>query len=374
MDFTTTEDQQALVGLATRILSDRATPKRLTELEKDGVWLDEDLWSQLAEAGVVGAALREDVGGGGLGFTELALLLEQVGAHVAPVPLFETVLCAALPIDVFGTPEQRTRDLPDVAAGRALLTAALVETGRDDLRRPLTAATADGDGFRLSGTKTAVPLASIARRILVPASLADGRVVIALVEPGAPGVVVRPQTTTNGQPQGEVELTDVRVAAADVLAGPDRGSDVLDWLLDRAVTGVAATALGVSGRALKLSAEYTTNRVQFGRPIATFQAVGHRLADAYVDVEAMRLTTLQAVWLLDSGLDARTEVTIAKWWAAEGGHRVAHAAQHVHGGVGVDVEYPLSRYFRWSKQLEFTFGAATAQLLRLGAHLAAEPA
>jgi alkylation response protein AidB-like acyl-CoA dehydrogenase len=374
VDFTTTEDQQALVGLATQILTDRATPKRLTELEKEGVWLDADLWSRLAEAGVVGAALREDVGGGGLGFTELALLLEQVGAHVAPVPLLETVLCAALPIDVFGTDEQRQRDLPDVVAGRALLTAALVETGRDDLRRPLTAATPDGEGFRLSGTKTAVPLASVARRILVPASLADGRVVIALVEPGAAGVVVRSQTATNGQPQGEVELTDVRIAAADVLAGPDRGAEVLDWLLDRAVTGVAATALGVSGRALSMSAQYTTGRVQFGRPIATFQAVGHRLADAYVDVEAMRLTTLQAVWLLDSGLDARTEVAVAKWWAAEGGHRVAHAAQHVHGGVGVDVEYPLSRYFRWSKQLEFTLGAAPAQLLRLGAHLAAEPA
>jgi alkylation response protein AidB-like acyl-CoA dehydrogenase len=374
MDFTTTEDQQALVGLATKILNDRATPKRLAELEQAGKWLDTDLWARLAEAGVVGASLREDVGGGGLGFTELALLLEQVGAHVAPVPLLETVLCAALPIDTFGTPEQRTRDLPDVAAGRAYLTAALVETGRDDLRRPLTAATADGNGFRLSGTKTAVPLAALARRILVPASLPDGRVVIALVEPGAEGLVVRPQTATSGQPQGELELTDVQVAAADVLAGPDRGGEVLDWLLDRATTGVAATALGVSGRALKLSAEYTTNRVQFGRPIATFQAVGHRLADAYVDVEAMRLTLLQAVWLLDSGLDARTEVAVAKWWAAEGGHRVAHAAQHVHGGVGVDVEYPLSRYFRWSKQLEFSLGAGTAQLLRLGAHLAAEPA
>ena len=374
MDFTPTEDQQALVGLAAEILGDRATPKRLAELEQAGTWLDEDLWSRLAEAGIAGAPLREDVGGGGLGFTELALLLEQVGAHVAPVPLFETVLCAALPIDVFGTTEQRERDLPDVAAGRALLTAALVETGRDDPRRPVTVATPDGDGFRVSGTKTAVPFVARARRILVPASLADGRVVLVLVEPGAAGVAVRPQTATSGQPQGEVELTDVAVASADVLAGPDRGAQVLDWLIDRALVGVAATALGVSGRALAMSAEYTTSRVQFGRPIATFQAVGHRLADSYVDVEAMRLTTLQAVWLLDSGLDASTEAAVAKWWAAEGGHRVAHAAQHVHGGVGVDVEYPLSRYFRWSKQLELTLGAATAHLLRLGAHLAAEPA
>jgi alkylation response protein AidB-like acyl-CoA dehydrogenase len=371
MDFTTTEDQQALVGLATRILSERATPKRLAELEKSGTWYDESLWRQLAETGIVGAPLREDVGGGGMGFTELALLLEQVGAHVAPVPLFETVLCAALPVDAFGTPEQRTRDLPDVAAGRALLTAALVESGRDDPRRPLTTAMPDGDGFRLSGLKSCVPFAQQARRILVPATTPDGDVVLALVEPTAAGVTLRPQVGTNGQPQAELELADVAVAGADVLPG---GAETLGWILDRALTGLAATALGVSGRALAMSAEYTTGREQFGRAVATFQAVGHRLADAYVDVEAMRLTTLQAVWRLDSGLPGSTEAAVAKWWACEGGHRVAHAAQHVHGGVGVDVEYPLFRYFRWSKQLEMTLGAATAQLLRLGATLAAEPA
>lgn len=374
MDFTTTEDQQALIGLVTQILGDRATPKRLAELERAGTWLDEDLWSRLADAGIVGASLAEDVGGGGLGFIELALLLEQVGAHVAPVPLLETVLCAALPLDVFGSPAQRTRDLPDVAAGRALLTAALVENGRDDPRRPLTVATPDGGGLRLTGNKSCVPLAAQARRVLMPASLADGRTVIALVEPGAPGVTVRAQTATSGQPQAEVELADVAVAADDVLAGPDRGAEVLGWLLDRTLAGVAATALGVSGRALAMSATYTTGREQFGRPIATFQAVGHRLADAYVDVEAMRLTMLQAVWLLDAGLPASTEVAVAKWWAAEGGHRVAHACQHVHGGVGIDVEYPLFRYFRWSKQLEMSYGAATAQSLRLGAALAADPA
>jgi 3-oxocholest-4-en-26-oyl-CoA dehydrogenase beta subunit len=374
VDFTTTEDQQALVALTAEILGDRATPERLAELERVGTWLDDDLWARLAAAGVVGAPLREDVGGGGMGFVELALLLEQVGAHVAPVPLLETVLCAALPLDAFGTEQQRQRDLPDVAAGRAVLTAALVESGRDDLRRPATVATADGDGYRVAGSKSCVPLAGRARRMLVPAALADGRVVVLLVAPGADGVTLRPQTATNGQPQAEVELADVVVGPDDVLAGPDRGDEVLGWVLERALAGLAATALGVSGRALAMSARYSTDRVQFGRPIATFQAVGHRLADAYVDVEAMRLTTLQAAWLLDTGLPASTEVAVAKWWAAEGGHRVAHAAQHVHGGVGVDVEYPLSRYFRWSKQLEMTLGAGTAQLLRLGAHLAAEPA
>jgi alkylation response protein AidB-like acyl-CoA dehydrogenase len=373
MDFTTTEDQQALVGLATQILAEQATPKRLEELESNGEWYDEALWRHLAEAGVVGAALSDDVGGGGLGFTELALLLEQIGAHVAPVPLLETVL-AALTIDTFGTPEQRTRDLPDVTAGTALLTSALTESGRDDPAHPLTTATPDGDGFRLNGVKSAVPFAALARRILIPATAPDGGRLILLVEPTAAGVTLRPQTATSGQPQAEIELADVVVPASDVVAGPDTGADVLAWLLDRTVTALSATALGVSGRALKMSAEYTSGREQFGRAVATFQAVGHRLADAYIDVEAMRLTTLQAVWLLDAGLPARDQATIAKWWACEGGHRVAHAAQHVHGGVGVDVDYPLSRYFRWSKQLEMTLGGATAQLLRLGAHLAAEPA
>jgi alkylation response protein AidB-like acyl-CoA dehydrogenase len=285
------------------------------------------------------------------------------------VPLLETVLCAALPIDAFGTDEQRRRDLPDVAAGTALLAAALVESGRDDLRRPTTTATPDGSSYTVSGLKSSVPLADRARRLLVPAALADGRVVLLLVEPTAPGVTLRAGTTTHGQPVFEVELAD---APAELLVGPDQGADALAWLLDRALTGLAATALGVSAKALALSATYTTGREQFGRPIATFQAVGHRLADAYIDVEAMRLTTLQAVWLLDAGLPGRDEARIAKWWASEGGHRVAHATQHVHGGVGIDVDYVLHRYFRWSKHVEFALGSAQAQLLSLGATLAAE--
>ncbi|MCU1594683.1 MAG: acyl-CoA dehydrogenase [Frankiales bacterium] len=360
MDFQTTEDQKALVGLATQILSERSTKKHLDSLDEQGTWFDSETWQQLAKAGVVGASLKEDVGGGGLGFTELALLLEQVGAHVAQVPLFETVLAAALPLDRFGSDEQRHRDLPGVAAGTTLLTAALVESGRDDLREPITRFT----GTTVSGTKTSVPLADLAARLVVSATTDAGPVLV-LVEPQH--AVLRAGTTTSGLPVFEVELAD---APAELLTDDPTA---LGWLLDRALTGLAATALGVSGKALQLSAAYTTGREQFGRPIATFQAVGHRLADAYIDVEGLRLTTLQAVWLLDSGLPARDEARIAKWWASEGGHRIAHAAQHVHGGVGIDIDYELPRYFRWSKHLEFALGSAQAQLLSLGATLAAEP-
>lgn len=359
MDFTLTEDQQSLQGLATQILAKEATQERLDSLATQGIWFDRDLWRSLADAGLIGAALREDVGGGGLGLTELAVLLEQVGAHVAQVPVLE-VLTAALAIDRFGSDEQR-EVLRGVADGSALVVAALTETGREDPARPSAVAIDDG-GWRVSGRKTAVPLADTAARVLVPATAGD-RAVLLLVDP----VPSNTGTTTHGMPVFDLELDD---APAELLTDDPTA---IGWLLDRAHVGIAATALGVSSRALRLSATYTTEREQFGRAVATFQAVGHRLADAYIDVEGIRLTTLQAVWLLDEGLPAHDEARIAKWWAAEGGHRVAHAAQHVHGGVGIDMDYVLHRYFTWSKYLEFTLGGATAQALSLGATLAAEP-
>jgi alkylation response protein AidB-like acyl-CoA dehydrogenase len=360
MDFSLDENQQALVGLAQDILTKESTQDRLNALDKEGVWVDQALWEQLAEAGIVGAPLSEDVGGGGLGFAAAALVLEQVGARVAQVPYLETVV-TALAIDALGTAEQRQRDLPDVAAGRALLTSALTETGREPLEDVATTVDADG---KVTGLKTSVPFADVARRILLPARSGDG-IVLVLVDPQGAGVELRQATGTNGVPLFEVELNG---AQGEPLATHDLG-----WLVDRYLTALAATGLGVSSTALKLSASYTTTREQFGRAIATFQAVGHRLADAYIDVEGIRLTTLHALWLLDQGLPARDEARIAKWWASEGGHRVAHAAQHVHGGGGVDTDYELHRYFLWNKQIEFTLGSATQQLLALGASLAAEP-
>ncbi|MFN2539416.1 MAG: acyl-CoA dehydrogenase family protein [Mycobacteriales bacterium] len=359
MDFTLTEDQQSLQGLAQQILAKEATQERLDSLAGQGIWFDRDLWKQLADAGLVGAALKADVGGGGLGLTELAVVLEQVGAHVAQVPLLE-VMTAALAIDRFGSADQRQL-LRRVADGSGVVVAALTETGREDPARPAAVATNDG-GWTVTGHKSAVPLADQATKVLVTATTGD-RTVLLLVDP----VATNPTTTTHGLPVFDLELegTPAELLTDDPTA--------IGWLLDRAYVGIAATALGVSNKALRLSAAYTSQREQFGRAVATFQAVGHRLADAYIDVEAIRLTTLQAVWLLDEGLPAHDEARIAKWWAAEGGHRVAHAAQHVHGGVGIDMDYELHRCFTWSKYLEFTLGGATAQALSLGATLAAEP-
>ncbi|MDX6217488.1 MAG: 3-oxocholest-4-en-26-oyl-CoA dehydrogenase beta subunit, partial [Frankiales bacterium] len=252
--------------------------------------------------------------------------------------------------------------LRSVAAGTGLVVAALTGTGREDPLQPATRAILQDGAWTLTGAKSAVPLLDKATTVLVPAATGSGTALFLV-----PGGAATTGTTTHGLPVGELDLDG---ASAELLTDDPTA---LGWLLDRALVGIAATALGVSNKALRLSAAYTSQREQFGRVVATFQAVGHRLADAYIDVEGIRLTTLQAVWLLDEDLPAHDEARIAKWWAAEGGHRVAHAAQHVHGGVGIDMDYELHRYFTWSKYLEFTLGGATAQSLSLGATLAAEP-
>jgi alkylation response protein AidB-like acyl-CoA dehydrogenase len=141
--------------------------------------------------------------------------------------------------------------------------------------------------------------------------------------------------------------------------------------VDRALLGLCALELGVVERALRITAQYTTERKQFDRPIGSFQAVQQRAANAWIDVEAIRLTTWQVAWRLDAGLPARDEVRMAKFWASEAGHRITYAAQHLHGGIGVDVDYPIHRYYLWSKTLELTLGSAARHLAALGDAIAA---
>ena len=371
MDFGLNEEQEAVRDLARRILGDRTTPERLKQLEAGEDPFDRSTWSELGEAGLLGIGLPEDLGGGGLGLLEVCLVLEEVGRHVAPLPVLPSIVMGAMPVAAFGTDDQRSALVPAAAAGEAILTAALVEPGAPP-EAPTTTARRDGDGWRLDGVKLCVPAGMAAHRVLVPAAGDDG-VGVFLVDPAGPGVSRERLDTTSGLPEARLDLDGATVAADGVLGGPGRGETVVDWLVQRATVGLCATMVGVCEKALELTAEHTKAREQFDRPLATFQAVAQRAADAYIDTEAVRLTTWQAAWRLSENLSAADEVAVAKFWAAEGGQRVVHAAQHLHGGLGVDRDYPLHRYFLWAKQLELTLGGATASLLRLGRALAAQP-
>jgi alkylation response protein AidB-like acyl-CoA dehydrogenase len=367
LDFALTEDQQAISDLADQILTDKATneSQRAVELA-EGPRFDRGLWDALAEAGLLGIAVPEAHGGAGLGFLEVAAILEQIGRHTAPVPFYETVVLGALPLARFGSEVQQARWLPAAARGESVLTAALVADAP-------ARAEADGEGWRLTGKHICVPALEIADLVLVPAETGRGAALF-LVDPKASGARVEPMATTSGQPEAALELSDVRVAADGLLGTVGSGGRSVEWIVERATAALALIGLGVCEGALDLTSEYIKTRKQFDQPIAMFQAVGHRAADSYIDTEALRLTAWQAAWRISAGLDARKQVAVAKYWASEGGKRVVHAALHLHGGVGVDREYPLHRYFLYARQLDLTLGGTAQQLLQLGGILADEPA
>ena len=372
MDFSFSEEQEAVKQLAAQILDGQLGNDALKEFDKGDEPFDRPAWAEFAKAGLVGISLPESVGGAGLGFVEAALVLEQIGRTTAPLPYLSTIVLGALPIAQFGTDAQQAALLPGVVEGTSLLTAALVEFGTDP-GRPTTTARQDGDGWRLDGTKLCVPMGEQADRILVPAATGEGTVGVFIVDPSVSAVTQEALVTTSGQPETRLDLDGVIVGSGDVLGDPADGAAIVDWMVEHATAAGCATAIGVCAEALRLTAEYTKTREQFDRPIATFQAVGQRAADAYIDTEAVRLTAWQAVWRLSEDLPATEAVAIAKFWTAEGGQRVVHAAQHLHGGMGVDRDYPLHRYFLWAKQIELTLGGGTPHLLQLGKILADEP-
>ena len=366
MDFTFTEEQDTIAKVARQLFELRATPQHLTDLEAGDVRYDASLWRELATADLLGIALPENLGGSGHGFLELALLLTEVGWSVAPVPAYATLLLGADTIARHGDEAQRRRFLPEVVSGDRLLTAGLAEPGRSDPTTPMTTARRDGSGWRIDGNKELVAAAQIADTMLIPATVdAESGVGLFLVDVNAAGVDIRQATTTNGEPHADVFLDGATVSGEDRL--PGNGAEMVEALYARALVGLCAVQLGVAERALRMAAAYTSQREQFGRPIGSFQAVQQRMADAFIDVEAIRWTTWRAAWLLAEGHRAAREAAIAKFWAAEAGARVAAAAQQVHGGIGIDTTYPLFRYFLWAKHNELTLGSASAQLARLGA-------
>ena len=231
------------------------------------------------------------------------------------------------------------------------------------------AAVKDGQGWRLDGVKQLVAAGRRATRVLVPAQVEGHGQGLFLLDPSASGVTLSDQEGTTGEIRARLEMVDVAVDDSAVVGPPD-GDAVAD-LVRYTMAGLCAIEVGVVEKAVRMTADYTSTREQFGKPVATFQAVAQRAADAFVDLQAIKLATWYAVSCLARGEEANEQLVVAKYWASEAGHRALYACQHLHGGTGVDTDYPLHRYYLWSKQLELTLGGAEFQLATLGEILAA---
>lgn len=341
MDFLFTPEQDEAAELAARILADKTTNDRLKQVESGGDRFDRDLWSDLADAGLLSLHLPEEHDGAGLGLIELARVLVEIGRRVAPVPLAVHGACTALLAEQGATVDGR-------------LHAAAVAEERAHLPSAPTV-TADASGA-LTGVKTLVRAGMAADVLLVTATGPDGAGVYRVEASDADR---QAQHTSDGDLAALVTFDATPATRVGDAAAAERLGQLLIAL-------AAAEQLGVTEGALRLTAEYAKTREQFGRPIATFQAVSQRLADGFIDVLGQRLTLWQAVWRLQEGLPAATEVATAKLWAADAGHRIAHTTVHVHGGVGIDLDGEAHRYFTTGKRFEFLFGGATEQALAIG--------
>jgi acyl-CoA dehydrogenase len=308
-----------------------------------------------------------------MGLIEACLVLEAQGRVVAAVPIWATTVLGALSLTRFGSSEQQAALLPGVVRGERVLTAALADAAVSPTSRPAVRAVAAGDGYlKLSGVASTVPQAHLASHAIVPVKTPEGLAVV-LVDLAGDGVSIERAETTNREIHPHLHFSDYMVHPNELIAAEDRGEQVLKEMLEMASVGLCAIQVGVGDAALAQTAAHLNEREQFGKPLSSFQGTKLRAADASIDLEAIRVTCWHAAWRIDAGKDAAEAVMIAKWQASDRGQRVVHATQHLHGGTGADITYPIHRYYLWGKQIELLLGSPALVLAKLGKAIAENP-
>ena len=362
MEFSFSEDQIAVRELATGLFRDFGSDENLQKFWTADAAYDNALWLQLQQTGLTALCVDETAGGSGMGMIELMLVLEQQGRALAPAPLWRHQVATAA-LAAFADPSLLAVPLAELVDGNELVTLGM--EGLHDHRGIGLRAERTATGWVLQGRAVAVPQAQSAHLVLLPAQTDSGLRLFA-IDPRGAGIDLLPGRLTHHEPAADLLFANATLASHAMLAEP-----ALEWLQPRAIACVCALQLGVADEALRRAVTYIGERQQFGRPLATFQALSQKVADCYIDIEALRSTLWQLCWRLDAGLDAGVAAAVAKSWAADCGHRVSHAAQHMHGGIGVDISYPIHRFTLWSRALESSLGGAAAQLESLGRQLAA---
>ena len=334
MDFSPDEGQQAVADVVT------------SALERDNGW------DALVAGGVIAFGVPERLGGDGLGLAEITTALTEIGRHGTVSPALATLGLGLLPLLDLASDEQQDRFLAGVAGG-GVLSAAVNEPGAALPDRPKVTLS----GGKISGTKVGVPFAAQADWLVVTV---DGGVVV--VSPTADGVTMTKTPTSNKSDEYAVEFDDVTVPESDVLAGaqPHR-------LNQLALAATGAFAAGLVAGALRLTADYVAKREQFGRPLSTFQTVAAQLAEVYIASRTISLAATSVVWRLSEGRDADDDLDVLGYWLTSQAPPVMQTCHHLHGGMGMDITYPMDRYYSTIKDLTRLLGGPAHRLELVGA-------
>lgn len=362
MDLSLSEPQQMLKTSAREFLERECPHTLVREMEEDERGYSPDVWRKMESLGWLGLPFPDNYGGTGGSLLDQVVLLEEMGRALLPGPYFSTVVLAGLTILDAGSERQREEFLPRICQGQVIMTMAITEPSASYEPQGIQLqATPTGEGFTLNGTKLFVHDAHIADYIIVAARTAqrpDPREGISLfiLPAKQPGVEVTPLKTIASDKQFEVTFRDV-VAGRDTLLGEvDKGWPILERAIQRAAVAKAAEMLGGAERVLEMTVEYVKQRIQFGRPIGSFQAIQHYCANMATDVEGCRYITYQAAWRISEGLPAAKEVSMAKAWVNDAYQRICALAHQCHGAIGFTKEHNLQLYTRRAKAAEFLFG------------------
>ena len=365
MDLGFSEEQEMLRNTARDFLQTECPTTLVKEMAEDERGYTAELWGKMAELGWMGLVLPEEYDGMGMSFLDLAVLLEEMGRACFPGPFFSTVVLGALTVLEAGNEEQKKELLPKIAAGEAILTMALTEPSASyDPAAVTVKAVPDKDDYVISGTKLFVDNAHIADYMVCVTRTKDGAgkaeegITLFLVDAKSPGIATTLLKTIAGDKQCEVTFDNVRVPQKNMLGERDKGWPVVAKILEKAAVAKCAEMVGGAQAALDMSVAYAKERIQFGRPIGSFQAIQHHCANMVTDVDGSRFITYQAAWKVSEGLPAAMEVSMAKAWVNEAYRRVTQLGHQIHGGIGFCMDHDMPLYFKRAKAAEPTFGDA----------------
>jgi len=364
MDFALSEEQEMLRNSARDFLVKECPKTLIRQMETDEKGYSPKLWKDMADLGWMGLVFPEEYGGSGMTFLDLAILIEELGRAIVPGPFLPTVAYCGLAILEAGTAEQKKHFLPQIAKGDMIMTLALTEPSATwDAGGIATKATAEGDDFIISGTKLFIPDAHIANYMLVAARTKEGKnkedgITLFLVDAKSHGIKLTPLKTIASDKQFEVTFNKVKVSKKNILGKLDHGWSIIQSVMPKATLAQCAWMVGGSQQVLEMTVNYAKERVQFGRPIGSFQAIQHKCANMVTDVDGARFITYQAVWKMAEGLSSALDVSMAKAWVSEAYRRTCSEGHQIHGGIGFIKDHDMQLYYRRAKASELMFGDA----------------